>query len=109
MKKLKNTIKHDPKVKGLKEFQKLDFGTHPGGLGLQATHFYPNGFGVSVVTGDSFFCISINGAYEIAILKGNKEEWDLTYDTPITSDVLGHQTEPDVNDVMTQVKNLKKE
>ena len=114
MKKLKSLIneiktKPNPKVKELEEFQKLDFDTHPNGMGLQAIYFYPNNFGVSVITGESSMYINAGQPYEIGILKTMKKEWTITYDTPITSDVLGYQTETNVNDVMIPVKNLKKE
>ena len=46
--------------------------------------------------------------WELAVLKGNEEEWNLTYDTPITDDVIGHLCEDEVTEIMKQVQELPK-
>lgn len=85
----------------MKTFKNLVFKPHPIGDGVQARMDFKNGYGVSV--------IKFNGSYgypnfwEVAVMyKGS-----LTYDTPITDDVLGWQTEDDVTNVMKQVQQLK--
>jgi len=86
----------------MKTFKDLEFKPHSIGNGLQAVMNFDNNYGVSVV--------KFNGSYgyhqdlwEVAILyKGA-----LTYNTDITDDVLGHQTEQDVTDVMKKVQELK--
>ena len=94
----------------MKTFKDLDFQTHPNANGLQATHFFPNGYGVSVVR---FKAGGIYGSYtngesdwELAVLKGNKKKWSLTYNTPITEDVLGYLSEKDVTDTMKKIQSL---
>jgi hypothetical protein len=45
-----------------------------------------------------------DGLYEIAVLDSDDK---LTYDTPVTNDVIGYLSEEDVTDVMKQVQELK--
>ena len=88
----------------MKTFQDLVFGPHPVGYGYfdtQAKMTFPNGYGVSVVTGSHAYS-SEGRPYEVAIFDGN----GLTYDTPITDDVIGHQTAEDVTDIMRRVQEL---
>jgi hypothetical protein len=70
--------------------------------GIQHSAFFPNGYGVSIVQSTYSYGGS-SGLWEMAVLKGNEDEWDLTYDTPITSDVLGHLSESEVNEYVDQV------
>jgi len=84
----------------------LDFKPHSAGMrGTAATIFFPNGYGASVVTGAMFYT-SENAPYELAVLKGSEGDSDLTYDTPITSDVLGHLTALEVEETLDKIKNL---
>ena len=61
-----------------------------GGIGY--TKFFDNGYGVSIVK-HSFSYGNKNGLWELAVLEGSEENWDICYDTEITNDVLGHLTE----------------
>lgn len=70
--------------------------------GIQHLAFFPNGYGVSIVKSEYSYG-GRSGLWEMAVLKGNEEEWDLTYDTPITSDVLGYLNESEVNEYVDQV------
>lgn len=84
------------------EFADLVFEPHPAKLGgTHAKHGFDNGFGVSVITG-SLFYTSAEGPYEVGILHNDK----LTYDTDITDDVLGYQTEADVTAILARVEAL---
>ena len=65
-------------------------------------HFY-NGFGVSVVSHTHSYG-GRDGLYEVAVLD---KDCVLTYETPVTSDVIGYLSEEDVTDVMKQVQELK--
>ncbi len=91
-------------------FTDLDFQSHPFGNGIQALKFFDNNYGVSVVRFTTPFGAgsygSEEGLYEVAILKGVEDEWEICYDTPITEDVLGHLTEEHVTNLLSQVQSL---
>ena len=63
---------------------------------------FDNGFGVSVVSHTHSYG-GRSGLYEVAVLDS---DGNLTYETPVTSDVIGYLTEENVTDVMKQVQNL---
>ncbi len=89
------------------KFSDLNFqphGNYPDD-GVAARHFYPNGYGVSVVRFPGSYGYS-QGLYEVAVIKGNEDDYDLCYDTPITDDVLGHRDERDVEIIMEEVQAL---
>jgi hypothetical protein len=44
--------------------------------------------------------------WELAVIFGNENEWDITYNTPITSDVMGHLSSDEVTKTMKQVQEL---
>ena len=73
--------------------------------GIQYLAFYPNGYGASIVQHE--FSYGRNrGLWELAVIKGNVEEWDICYSTPITSDVLGHLSESEVDELLTKIEAL---
>ena len=80
-----------------------DFEFEANSEGTRTTANFPNGYGVSVITGFGSYT-SAEGPYEVAILKDGV----LCYDTPITSDVLGYQSEEDVGSLLLQVEALPK-
>jgi hypothetical protein len=86
-------------------FSDLQFQPHSIGNGVQAKHFFDNGYGISVVRFNGSYGYE-EGLYESAVLKGTEEDWNLCYDTWITSDVLGHQTEEEVVTLLQQIKDL---
>lgn len=73
----------------------------------QAKLFFENGFGVSVVIGPHTYG-GTEGLYELAVLEGTKGNWEITYDTPLTDDVLGRLSEKEVEDTIAWVKELGK-
>ena len=90
----------------MKTFRSLKFKKHGlSGLPSHAELFFPNGYGISVITGEYAYS-SVDEPYEIAVLKGNKEDSVLTYSTSITDDVIGHLTEKKVTKVMKEIQNL---
>ena len=73
--------------------------------GTQVIVFFENNYGASIIK-HKFSYGNDEGLFEIAVLKGTMESWDITYDTPITDDVLGHQTSEDIKNVLEEISNL---
>ena len=92
------------------KFSDLNFQPHSVGNGVQAKHFFDNGYGVSVVQFTSPYGGGSygyeEGLYESAVLKGTEEDFEICYDTVIADDVLGHQTEEEVEVLLYEVENL---
>lgn len=94
------------------KFSDLNFQPHSNypDTGIAARHFFPNGYGVSVVrftTPSGFGSYgSEEGLYELAVLQGVDENWNICYDTPITDDVLGYLTEEQVDSLLKEVEKL---
>lgn len=89
-------------------FDDIQFKSHNFGNGLHGLIFFPNGYGLSVVNYKSPFggggsYTSSKDDWEVAIIKGDKDKWEITYDTPITNDVLGYQTKEDINKLILSV------
>jgi hypothetical protein len=102
------------------KFSDLQFkphGVYPD-TGIHAIHFFDNGYGVSVVRFTTEFGGSYGadvGLYEVAIIKRYVQKgygadldwnWNICYDTPITDDVLGWQSEEEVEVLLYEVENL---
>ena len=83
-------------------FKDLEFKDQSNYVTIQALVYFPNGYGASIVRGP-FTYGGPNGLYEIAVLKGES----ICYNTPVTSDVLGHLSESDVEEVLRQIEALK--
>lgn len=86
-------------------FSDLQFNPHPNWPGIQAKHFFPNGYGVSVIQSPNSYG-GDDGLYELAVLKGDETNSKITYDTHITRDVIGYLTEDEVTELLTQVSSL---
>ena len=89
----------------MKKFEDLEFdqlNDAPYMVGKKSRMHFDNGYGVSVVS-HSYSYGGRDGLYEVAVLDSNDE---LTYDTPVTNDVIGYLTEEDVSNVMKQVQEL---
>ena len=90
----------------MKTFKDLKFKNHKVvELILRAELFFPNGYGISVITGE-YIHSTVDEPYEIAVLKGNKEDSVRTYSTSITDDVIGHLTEKKVTKIMKDIQDL---
>jgi hypothetical protein len=72
---------------------------------IRRREFYPNGYGISIIQGGIAYT---NGPheFEVAVLTGTEQDWELCYNTPITSDVLGHLSDNDVDKIRERVKAL---
>jgi len=89
----------------MKTFQDLPFDSMNDGfmIGKKARMHFDNGYGVSVVSHNHSYG-GRDGLYEVAVLD---KDGLLTYETPVTNDVIGYLSEEDVTDVMKQVQELK--
>ena len=88
----------------MKTFEDLEFVGAPFHSGSQAQLTFENGYGVSVISGDMAYSDEEN-PYEVAVLYNGS----LCYNTHITDDVLGYQTEEQVTKVMRKVQELEVE
>lgn len=75
--------------------------------GTQVVHRFENNFGASVVRHD-FSYGGEDGLFELAVLTFASEanDYELTYDTEITDDVLGHLTEEDVESLLKRIEKI---
>ena len=90
----------------MKKFEDLEFEKiedAPYQIGVKCKMVFENGYGVSVVCHTHSYG-SKNGLFEIAVLG---KDGDLTYDTPVTNDVIGYLSREEVTNIMEQVQELK--
>jgi hypothetical protein len=87
------------------KFTDLKFEPHYIDDGIHAKHFFDNGYGVSVVRFPGSYGYE-DGLYEVAVLKGTVDDYELCYDTDVTDDILGHRDEIDVENIMEEVETL---
>jgi hypothetical protein len=73
--------------------------------GVQYLTFYPNGYGASIVQHKYSYGGNI-GLWELAVIKGTEEEWNICYTTPITNDVLGYLEEAEVDELLIKIEAL---
>lgn len=86
------------------KFSELQF-TNKISDGVGARVFFKNGYGASVVK-HKYSYGGPDGLYELAVIKGDEDVWVLTYETDVTSDVLGYLTEEDVEFFMNKIEAL---
>jgi hypothetical protein len=82
-------------------------GAHPIGTGTQEVYRFPNGYGASVVQFPGSYGYS-HGLWELAVLKfyGEGNDFDLCYNTGITSDVIGYLDREGVDSYLQKIKDL---
>jgi hypothetical protein len=96
----------------MKTFNDIEFKPHSTGSGLMGRTFFENGYGISVVrfkigSGNRYGSYTDNEyEWEIAILAGDENSSELTYNTPITDDVIGHLSSEEVTEIMKQIQEL---
>lgn len=73
--------------------------------GRQVLHQFENGYGASVIQGPYSYG-GDEGLYELAVIVWEGETYGLTYDTPITSDVLGYLTPEEVDEALARIEAL---
>jgi hypothetical protein len=85
-----------------KKFEDIHFTPHPVS-GVRSVTMFENGYGASVVSHPMSYGGKM-GLYELAVLDKNGE---LTYDTPITDDVIGYLTPEQVPEKLIEIQDLK--
>jgi hypothetical protein len=87
----------------MKTFKDLQFNPHPNKMGgVQAIERFENGYGASIVC-TPYTYGGKEGLYELAVFDNDGH---ITYDTPITNDVLGYLSEQDVTEVLIKIQQL---
>jgi len=97
-----NLTTRKPNSQNVVTFQELEFQLHPMGMGKQCIVQYSNGYGASIVQGPHTYG-GKDGLYELAVFG---KDGEITYDTPITNDVLGYLSEAEVEKTLLDIKNL---
>ena len=65
--------------------------------------FYSNGYGISIIPD-----LDNSELFEVAVLKGNEDNYNLCFETHITDDVIKGLTADEVEMIKTETKGLKK-
>jgi len=87
----------------LKEF-KFESHTNHGG-GVQGKLFFPNGYGVSIIrTPHSYGGSDLK--WELAILVGDKNSYDISYNSGLADDVVGWLDEKEILGYIAKIKEL---
>lgn len=73
--------------------------------GTQKLYKFENNYGASVVC-HSYSYGGDRGLWELAVLTFDGDDWDLTYETPITNDVIGHLEWEEVEDILKRIEEL---
>ena len=85
-----------------KTFEDIDFERNEDLDGVVGRIMFDNGFGASIVRHIMSYGGKL-GLYELAILD---KEGDLTYDTPVTNDVIGYLTPEKVTNYLIKIQEL---
>ena len=87
----------------MKTFKDIEFKTNPMGeeFGITSRTKFKNGYEASVVKSEHSYG-GRDGLYELAVFK----DGEMTYDTPITDDVLGYLTEEEVSETFIKIQEL---
>ncbi len=70
--------------------------------GVRSRMMFENGYGVSVVS-HTYSYGGKDGLFEVAVLD---KDGDLTYNTPVTNDVVGYLNPDEVTEIMEEVQKL---
>jgi len=98
----------DLDYKGFEEFMK----TRTNDVVLKGVLFrfrFENNYGASVVKHECSYGHE-EDLWELAVIKftdESDEEWHITYDTPITEDVVGYLKDEDVRELLGKIKDLQ--
>ena len=70
----------------------------------QRVYRFPNGYGASVVRGQ--YTYGGPALWELAVIKWSGASWEITYETPITSDVEGWLDDAKVEALLVEIAAL---
>lgn len=70
--------------------------------GVQKVYTFENGYGASVICHDGSYG-GKDGLWELAVLDGGGA---ICYHTPITQDVIGHQTDQQIETILKEIESL---
>lgn len=105
---MSNVVNHFPFVTWDAK-ESFDSSTTAGGRvvceGVCYRKFFPNGRGVSVIRHRHSYGYK-EGLWELAVLAGTPDRWQIDYSTPLTSDVLGYLEPDDVLRLLAEVEEL---
>lgn len=90
----------------MKTFEDLYFAVL--GNRISAKEFFNNGYGISIIKNEISYTSENILDFEIAVLKGTCDDYEICYDTPITDDVIGYLTPKQVSKVMKEIQELPK-
>jgi hypothetical protein len=87
----------------MKTFNDLEFIPHTSHSdGIMSRIIFNNGYGANVVC-SAYTYGGADGLYELAVVD---KDGQVTYDTPITNDVLGYLSETQVTDLLIKIQQL---
>lgn len=73
--------------------------------GKQRIYRFDNGYGASAVQ-RSYSYGGTKGLWELGVIEFDGADWRLTYDTPITDDVIGWLDEDGVQETLRRIRDL---
>lgn len=65
---------------------------------------FPNNYGASIIRNNLSYGSGLE--VEIGVISKEEGKWGLTYETPITNDVIGYLKEDDIYKVLKEIKAL---
>lgn len=75
--------------------------------GRQIVFRFPNGYGASLINGWGTYSSAGTGELGVAKWHGpGDDDWDLNYDTPVTSDVISGVDLPELIRLLTRIAKL---
>lgn len=75
--------------------------------GHQRLYRFENGYGASVIRNYMSYGGS-DGLWELAVIEWDGASYELTYETPIASDVIGYLSDAEVDEKLAEIKALER-